>query len=226
MEKILERANRIHAAGIFLGGRVEHFEAAGRKLIITLLSEGLTPASKVLDIGCGSLRGGYWLIHFLDQGCYFGIEPNTQMLDAGVGILLEPGLVELKQPRFDHNSDFDFKVFNQHFDFIVALSIWTHATKPQIQAMLDGFVNTSSANGVFIATYYPASLFKPDYKGIKSIGTSFQSNTHGFVRHSFKWIQSECARRGLEAKEIKEKAYKYWNQTWIRIKHIDSGKHS
>jgi cyclopropane fatty-acyl-phospholipid synthase-like methyltransferase len=220
MDKILERANRIHAAGIFLGGKVEHFEAAGRKLIITLLSEGLTPASKVLDIGCGCLRGGYWLIHFLDKDCYFGLEPNTQMLDAGIGILLEPGLTELKQPRFDRNSDFDFKVFNQRFDFMVALSIWTHASKPQIQVMLDGFTSTTNANGVFITSYYPATILKPDYKGEKPLGTSFGAATRGFVHHSFNWIQAECARRGLEAQEIKEKAFKYWDQTWIRIKHM------
>jgi hypothetical protein len=219
MDKILERANRIHESGIFLGGRVEHFEEAGRKQIITLLSEGLTPASKVLDIGCGSLRGGYWLIHFLDQDCYFGIEPNTKMLDAGVGILLEPGLMELKRPRFDHNSDFDFKVFNQRFDFMVALSIWTHTSRSQIQAMLDGFASTSNENGVFITSYYPATLFKPGYTGGESVGSCFQSKKRGFVRHSFKWIRAECSQRGLEAQEIKEKAFKYWDQTWIRIKH-------
>lgn len=219
MNTLMERANRIHADGIFLGGRLENFENAGRKLIITLLSEGLTPASKVLDIGCGCLRGGYWLIHFLDKGCYFGIEPNTEMLAAGVKTLLEPGLVDIKQPRFDHNSDFNFTVFDQAFDFFVALSIWTHTSKLQIQTMLDGFVRTASPEAVFITSYYPATLFKRDYKGLQSRGRSFHSNAHGFVHHRLSWIQTECANRGLEAEEIKEKAYKYWNQTWIKIKH-------
>ena len=219
MSTLIERANRIHADGIFLGGRLENFEIAGRKLLVTLLSEGLTPGSKVLDIGCGALRGGYWLIHFLDKGCYCGIEPNIEMLDAGVNILLEPGLMDLKQPRFDHNSDFDFTVFDQRFDFFVALSIWTHTSKAQIQTMLDGFVRNANPEGAFITTYYPATLFKPDYKGKTPVGRVFQSNAHGFINHRFEWIQTECAKRGLEADEIKEKAYKYWNQTWIRIKH-------
>ena len=222
MNTLLERANKIYSDGIFLGGRLEHFELAGRKLIITLLSEGLYPNSKVLDIGCGSLRGGYWLIHFLDKGCYFGIEPNTKMLDAGTGTLLEPGLLELKQPRFDNNSNFDFTVFNQQFDFLVALSIWTHTTKSQIQTMLDGFNRTANTNGVFITSYYPATIFKPDYKGILAVGKSFQSDKKGFVRHSLNWIRSECAKKGLEAEEIREKGYKYWNQTWLRIKRKDT----
>jgi len=219
MKTLIERAKRIQAEGIFLGGKLENFEIAGRKLMITLLSEGLTPSSKVLDIGCGCLRGGYWLIHFLDKGCYFGIEPNTKMLDAGLRLLLEPGLINIKQPRFHHNSDFDFTVFKERFDFLVALSIWTHISKSQIQTMLAGFVNTAKADGIFITSYYNATLFKPDYKGLIPIGTGFHSNTLGFVHHRFDWIRSECKKKGLEAKEIKEKAFKYWNQTWVRIKH-------
>ena len=66
----------------------------------------------VLDIGCGCLRGGYWLIHFLGKGCYFGIEPNKEMLEAGTRILLEPELEDLKKPKFDFNSNFDFMVLN------------------------------------------------------------------------------------------------------------------
>ena len=219
MNTLIERANKIQAEGIFLGGRIEHFEIAGRKLLLTLLSQGLTPDSKVLDIGCGCLRGGYWLIHFLDQGCYFGIEPNVAMLEAGIRILLEPGLFDIKKPRFDHNPDFDFTVFGEKFDFLVALSIWTHASKPQIQAMLDGFVSTSNPTGILIATYYRVTLFKRDYRGQQWIGQSHQSNTRGMVHHSLAWIQAECDHRGLVAEEINEKAYKYWNQTWLRIKH-------
>ncbi len=98
MTTLLERARELQARGIFLGGPPSRFEIAGRKLLMTLLSEGLVPSSRVLDIGCGCLRGGYWLIHFLDEGRYFGIEPNTTMVEAGMSVLLEPGLKESKRP--------------------------------------------------------------------------------------------------------------------------------
>lgn len=213
----MERAKQIAAEGIFLGGKQERFEIAGRTLFITLLSEGLLPGSRVLDIGCGCLRGGYWLIHFLEKGCYFGIEPNQEMVNAGLKYLLEPGLMELKQPRFDHNADFNFGIFKEKFDFLVALSIWTHAAKPEIQAMLDGFVAHASPAGVFITSYYPATLFKKDYKGENWIGPGNPVQPRGMVRHSRAWIQAECEKRGLVAEEINEKAFKYWNQTWLRV---------
>ena len=91
MDTLMERADKILAEGIFLGGRPARFEIAGRTLFISLLSEGLLPGSKVLDIGCGCLRGGYWLIHFLEQGNYCGIEPNQDMVNAGLKYLFEPG---------------------------------------------------------------------------------------------------------------------------------------
>lgn len=222
MITLTERASRLNAQGIFLGGPAKLFEQAGRKLLMTLLSQGLTPGSKVLDIGCGCLRGGYWLIHFLDRGCYFGIEPNKRMVDAGVRILLESGLADLKQPRFDHNANFDFTTFEEKFDFFVARSIWTHASKPQIQAMLDGFVTTANTRSVFITSYIRATLLNGDYKGMTWVGRSHDSDTPGIVRHSLSWIRAQCADRGLVAEEIGDKAYNFGNQTWLRIKHADS----
>lgn len=218
METLMERANELEAEGIFLGGPAELFELAGQKLLITLLSQGLRPSSKVLDIGCGCLRGGYWLIHFLDKGGYFGIEPNVGMLEAGTRLLLEPGLMDLKSPRFDHNADFDFTVFGEKFDYFVARSIWTHASKQQIQTTLDGFSNNATYGGTFLTSYIRPKMFEKEYMGRAWVGKSHESQKAGLVRHSFGWIQTECSKRGLVADELKESAYNFGGQQWIRIK--------
>jgi SAM-dependent methyltransferase len=220
MKSLMERGQAINEEGLFNGGRPAHFEVAGRKLLIMLLSQGLTPSSKVLDVGCGALRCGYWLIHFLDPGSYFGIEPNNKMLDAGLRILLEPGLKEQKKPTFDNNSDFNLAVFQEKFDFIFAFSIWTHASKPQIRTMLDGFAKTTDQNGIFLATYYPSSLLKQDYKGETWSAKKPDGTGRGMIHHSLRWIQKESAARGLVAEEINDKTLKYWNQTWLRVKHL------
>lgn len=191
----MERAIKIKAKGIFLGGPAKLFSTAGRKQLITLLSQGLTPDSRVLDIGCGCLRGGYWLIHFLGDGNYFGIEPNNEMLKAGIQILLEPGLTNLKNPTYDNNDTFDFSVFGKKFDFFVARSIWTHASKQQIESMLDGFVENANKNARFITSYRRATFFKKDYQGTEWIGISHDSDKPGMVHHNFNWIQKACAKR-------------------------------
>tara|TARA_B100000315_G_scaffold259506_1_gene315843 strand:- start:228 stop:896 length:669 start_codon:yes stop_codon:yes gene_type:complete len=219
LKTLLERAQKLEAEGIFLGGPIKFFEDAGKKTLDTLLNEGLTPDSKVLDIGCGCLRIGYWLIHFLGKGSYYGIEPNTDMLNAGIRILLDSDLVDIKQPKFDYNNDFDFTVFKEKFDYFMARSIWTHASKLQIQTMLDGFVNTANMGAEFITSYIKPTLFKRDYKNKNWVGKSHESDASGTVAHSLKWIQEECSKRSLVAEEILEKAYNFGNQTWIRIKH-------
>src|SRR3954454_18606924 len=74
--RIQERAAQLKAAGGFLGGPFEDFERVGRLQLVTLVQQGLNPSSKVLDVGCGSLRAGYWLMNFLEPGGYHGIEPR------------------------------------------------------------------------------------------------------------------------------------------------------
>ena len=141
------------------------------------------------------------------------------MLEAGTRILLEPELEDLKKPKFDFNSNFDFMVFDEKFDFFMARSIWTHASKQQIQAMLDGFVSTANPDGIFITSYIGAKLFKRDYKGTNWVGKSHESNAPGIVNHSLGWIRNECAKRGMYVNEIKGKEYNFGNQAWIRISH-------
>lgn len=219
MATLAERARRLQEAGVFLGGPPQMFDTAGRMQLVTLLTEGLFPDSAVLDVGCGCLRGGYWLIHFLDPGRYHGIEPNRAMLEAGVAELLEPGLADLKQPRFAHNADFDFSVFGERFDFVVARSVWTHASKRQIRTMLQGFTSNAKPGGTFLTSYVRASpLRRDDYRGDAWVGRSHESDTAGLVRHDFGWVRRECRERGLAVEEVRDRTLNFGGQTWIRIR--------
>src|SRR6476620_9962638 len=95
----------------FLGGPRRDFERVGRLGFDVLLREGLRPSSRVLHVGCGALRLGYWLMRFLDSGCYFGIEPNQEMLKTGLEKIVEPDVVARADAHFAHNDDFDFSGF-------------------------------------------------------------------------------------------------------------------
>lgn len=203
------------AETVFTGGPVKDFEVSGRAQLITLLRVGLYPHSKLLDVGCGCVRAGYWLIQFLDRHGYCGIEPNTKMLQAGIDELLPAHLTEQKQPRFDSNQEFDFSVFGEDFDFVLAFSIWSHASKPQIKRMLASFAQTASPNGVFLTSYRKAGLLKRDYSGDQWVGRSHESDVAGMVAHSYRWIEDQCARHGLRARETKLE--RLANQRWLYI---------
>ena len=216
--KLAEIADKLHREGIFTGGPPELFESAGRLQLSTLVREGLYPSSKVLDIGSGCLRAGYWLVRLLDPGCYFAIEPNATMLQAGVENFLTPELQATKKPSFDTNDRYDFSVFGVQFDVLLARSIWSHSPKVQIQTMLDGFVKFSTPDAFFLTSYYPASWLgrgAADYTGTQWIGKSHTSARPGQVSHKRSWIQSECRARGLFLQQLSDPPFN--GQYWLKI---------
>jgi hypothetical protein len=81
------------------------------------------------------------------------------MLAVGLEQIVEPAVVQRAEARFSSNDDFDFCVFGERFDFVVARSIWTHASRAQISKMLESFAQASSPAGVFMASYYPAGAW-------------------------------------------------------------------
>lgn len=212
----IQRKAEILSEKTFLGFPSADFEKAGREQLSYLLLAGLNLDSKLVDVGCGVLRAGYWLIHFLNPGCYFGIEPHTGRLEMGVNIILEPEVLNAKRPQFDTNPHFDTSVFGEKFDFFLGYSIWTHASKRQIQTMLDSFLRDSTEEGKFLTSYLPASLENPDYKGDRWNGTSHESDVPGCIYHSRGWIETECDRRELSVLELGTD--RYCGQSWLEIK--------
>lgn len=196
---------RIAELGYSTGGALDLFEPIGRHVFAKLVECGLLPDSYVLDVGCGSLRGGYWLIHFLRPGHYCGIEPNQGMLESGLEVLLTPELLAEKQPRFDHNNRFDLGVFEQKFDFFLARSIWSHASLSQIEHMLDQFLVWGTEPAVFLASYVRALKPEAEYTG-----TAFSWPA---VRYRPETLHRVIRDRGLEVSEEEEVAL----QTWLRI---------
>ena len=213
---IQARAEEMMSRHGFLGVPLATFEQAGRGRLIALLAEGLNPESKLLDIGCGTLRVGYWLVRFLDPGCYYGIEPARERVECGLQYLLTPEEVAFKQPRFDFNANFDSSVFGTRFDFFLATSIWSHACKGQIEATLDSFVRDSTPSGVFLTSYLPARSADEDYNGDRWVGTSHESKTPGVIRHSLDWIVDQCSRRALHVDELAGEDCD--SQFWLRIR--------
>lgn len=201
----------------FLGGPPEVFERVGREQLAVLLEFGLSPESTVLDIGCGCLRGGRWIIPLLEAGHYCGLEPQVDMVRKGLERFLDAGIAELKRPRFDHNDRFDAGVFGVKFTHVLARSVWTHASKAQIGLMLDAVRAHGTADCMFLASMRPARLFRgEDYVGEEWVGRSHESDEGGMVRHSMRWVKRAAAERGLRAELIRRRAVN--GQPWCLVR--------
>ena len=211
---MFDKADELETRGIFLGGPRGKFVTAGRGQLEILLSRGLLPEHRVLDVGCGALRGGWWLVNFLRPDRYFGIEPNKAMLDAGIEVMLGRELLEEKRPRFADNADFDLSIFGETFDFVVARSIWTHASLSEIGAMLDSFAVCSSPVGEFVTSILqPKTPFHREYRGTKWLGRSHECDRAGLAHYRFSTILKVCRDRGFRA----ERLGTHDEQTWVSV---------
>ena len=126
------------------------FLSASQFALLFLL--GMDEKSKILDFGCGSLRLGRLLIPFLRAENYFGIDPNKWLIDDGVAMELGQDAVNLKQPKFEFNDDFDCTIFDTRFDFIMAQSILTHTGPDSAEKLLSSTRKALTSHGVFLAS--------------------------------------------------------------------------
>ncbi|MGE0231617.1 MAG: hypothetical protein AB7O39_11695 [Flavobacteriaceae bacterium] len=220
MSKVQSLGEEMETRHGFLGVPSRTFDEGGRRQFIALLCEGLSPESRLCEIGAGCLRTAYWLIRFLEPRRYCGIEPFRDRVTWGLDTLFTGDMLADKQPRFDFNDTFDTSVFQERFDFFLAGSIWTHAAKHHIQTMLEGFRENALEDATFLASYLPARTFEEDYLGDVWVGTSHQSDTPGIVRHGLSWIERQCAERGLSVAQLPGRAFD--GQFWLSIRRHDA----
>jgi SAM-dependent methyltransferase len=168
-----------------------------------LTSLGLREHHYLLDIGCGSLRGGRLLIPYLLPGHYCGIEPEQWLVEHGIANELGTDLVRIKQPRFDYNGDFRLSVFDEKFDFVLAQSVFSHAAPQQIDACLAEIPQVMQSTGTFAATFFEGD---ENYAGTDWVYP-------GRVTYTLEHLEARAAQHGLVCRKID------WphpsGQTWV-----------
>ncbi len=136
----------------FVGGM---WEQVGRLQLDYLISRGLKPEHRLLDVGCGSLRGGLHFIDYLATGNYYGIDVNPSLIKAAEVELTEAGLTA-KAPKLIVNGEFAFDRLGDSFDMAVAVSVFTHLPRDQIVRCLKSAASVLGPNAAMYATYFEA----------------------------------------------------------------------
>lgn len=129
------------------------WEEIGKLQFEYLLTQGLKPSDRFLDVGCGSLRGGVHFIRYLDDGNYYGLDINEQLLEAGRGELSVAGLQDRKVTLLADDA-FSFDKFEGQFDYALAQSVFTHLPLNAIMRCLSEMERALSVGGRFYATYF------------------------------------------------------------------------
>jgi SAM-dependent methyltransferase len=115
--------------------------------------QGLRPEHYLLDVGCGSLRGGVRFVDYLEPGRYFGLDISQELLDAGMAELEKRDL-QRKRPQLRCSDSFEVDAFNQQFDFALAQSLFTHLSLNKIMVCLHEVAGVLRPGGRLYATFF------------------------------------------------------------------------
>lgn len=143
-------------------GPPDQYDLMGATQFNLLTTLGLRANHSLLDFGCGSLRAGKLFIPYLDKDKYCGIDPNTWLVEEGIDYEVGKDLLRIKNPCFNFNKNFKTDVFDQQFDFILAQSIFSHASGDNITIILKNFKESLNPSGLIAANFLESEY---DYIG-------------------------------------------------------------
>lgn len=178
-----EIAAKHHRA--FVGGL---WNEVGRLQFEFMKAQGLLPEHKFVDIGCGALRGGIHFVRYLDKGNYFGLDINESLIRAAKVELDEAGLSH-KLPHLLVNDKFELSLFDEKFEFAIAISVFTHLFMNHIVRCLVEVSQVLNPGGKFYATFFQAP--KPAY--LKPLLHSPGSITTFYDHDPFHYSYAEMA---------------------------------
>lgn len=163
-----ETRNLKRAEARTLGSGADHYSAfvgppelwdiVGAAQFRLLTALGLREHHKLLDVGCGALRAGRLFLPYLNKGCYFGIEPNTWLIEDAIRHELGAEFMAMKAPVFSDSANFEARKFNVAFDFILANSIFSHAGPEMLEQALEEFAESLAPGGLILLTLLRSDL--------------------------------------------------------------------
>ena len=135
----------------YVGGM---WDEIGRLQFEMMIRFGLRPHHCLLDIACGSLRGGVHFIDYLESGNYLGIDREESAIRLGIEKELGQAVYEAKKPEFIVSDAFEFSRFSKEPDFSLAQSLFTHLTADEIQFCLKQLSQHRAPGHTLLATFF------------------------------------------------------------------------
>jgi cyclopropane fatty-acyl-phospholipid synthase-like methyltransferase len=143
---------------------------------------GLKPEYYLLDIGCGTLRGGIPLIDYLQTGHYYGVDVREKALDEARKELKEANLEE-KVPTLVLSLDNIKLQTDRKFDYIWAFSVLIHMSDDILSGTLDFVSKHLSKSGVFYANVIVDEMQKCNWEGFPVVSRTIDFYTQECDRH-------------------------------------------
>lgn len=181
----------------------EGWEELGRLQCDYLVANGLEPHHDLLDIGCGTLRGGRHFIRHLEPGRYTGIDISSEAIAFGARLVEDEGLSD-RRPTLLVSADRDlrFRQFaGKQFDFLLAQSVFSHLPAENIEECFAHAGQVMKPSSRFFFTFHEGAA--PERRGVKAF----------FYPLAF--FEDLAARHGFSVEPRRD--YKHPSQTMVRM---------
>jgi SAM-dependent methyltransferase len=134
-------------------GTREEYDRLGQSKLQTLRGVGLTPESRILDVGCGTGQLAVPLESFLsDRGLYFG----TDIGEEAVAFCME----RFRRPnfRFARNEMTGLPIQGMTFDYVTFFSVFTHTYPDETVLLLSEANRLLAPGGLIIGDVFTSPL--------------------------------------------------------------------
>lgn len=167
-----------------------------------LVSEGMLPDHRLLDIGCGSLRLGRLASAYLKPGNYWGTDISVDLIDAGYrGEIVPAGLDQrLLRTNLVTDAEFSFVGVPASFDFVMAQSVFTHLPLNHLRLcfsrLADHLLDPCTAFFTFFMPPKGANYWEPVRQHEDVVSWSYKDPFHyewDDIRHAFRGLPWELS---------------------------------
>jgi SAM-dependent methyltransferase len=132
--------------------------------IAFLKNQGLQPEHRLLDLGCGTLRGGIPIIEYLNVEKYTGIDVRAEVLQEAMKELAETGLA-YKTPLLMHSNEVAVKLDGIKFDYIWAFSVLFHLSDSILRETISLVAEHLNPVGTFYGNVNIGQWREGDWQG-------------------------------------------------------------
>lgn len=143
---------------------------------------GLMPEHRLLDLGCGTLRGGIPLIRHLEPGHYTGVDVRPRVISEAWRELEDQGLLG-KAPTLLCAEDLARLELPQQFDVVWAFSVLIHMDDDTLNAALRCVRRHLAPGGQFLANVNLGERPDGEWRGFPLVWRSMAFYETAFRSH-------------------------------------------
>lgn len=177
------------------------WEEIGALQLAFMQARGLAVSDRLLDMGCGALRGGIHFVRFLEPARYHGLDINASLIEAGRRELAEAGLAG-REARLMVDDGFAASRFGVRFDAALAVSLFSHLPVNKIVRCLVEVARVLAPGARFYASWWeaptPAHL-APLTHPPAGIVTYYDADSYHYAFAELEWMAGLA---GLRARNL------------------------